>query len=208
MLETFLSVLLILFLLINPIGLTPVFLALTNDTPDHFKQKMAIKSTVIAWFLLVAFAFIGNSVLSALGISLEAFRVGGGLLLTNTGFRMVLEQRQQRNKEKAEQHHPTDLEDISVFPIATLFIAGPGAITAILLMMNEYGTSILGKGIIVAAITLIILLVAIVFLLSGRLSKFMPETITSVVSRVLGILLISLGVQFVFDGILATFFTP
>ena len=206
MLETFLSVLLILFLLINPIGLTPVFLALTSGTPDEYKQKMAIKSTVVAWFLLVSFAFIGNSVLTALGISLEAFRVGGGLLLTSTGFRMVMEQRQQRNKEKAEQHHASSLEDISVFPIATLFIAGPGAVTAILLMMNEYGNTIAGKSVIVAAITLIVLLVTLVFLLSGKLSKFMPETITSVISRVLGILLISLGVQFIFDGILATFY--
>ena len=119
---------------------------------------------------------------------------------------MVLEQRQQRNKEKAEQHHAASLEDISVFPIATLFIAGPGAITAILLMMNDYGDSLTGQAIIIAAMTLIIIMVAAVFLLSGKLSKFMPETITSVISRVLGILLISLGVQFVFDGILATFF--
>lgn len=206
MLESFLSVLLILFLLINPIGLTPVFLALTSGTPDDYKQRMAIKSTVISWFLLLSFAFLGNSVLTALGISLEAFRVGGGLLLTSTGFRMVLETRQQRNKEKAEKHHPTSLEDISVFPIATLFIAGPGAITAILLMMNEHGGTLIGKGMIVGAITLIIVLVATVFLLSAKLSKFMPETITSVISRVLGILLISLGVQFVFDGILSTFF--
>lgn len=197
---------LILFLLINPIGLTPVFLALTSGTPDDYKQRMAIKSTVISWFLLLSFAFLGNSVLTALGISLEAFRVGGGLLLTSTGFRMVLETRQQRNKEKAEKHHPTSLEDISVFPIATLFIAGPGAITAILLMMNEHGGTLIGKGMIVGAITLIIVLVATVFLLSAKLSKFMPETITSVISRVLGILLISLGVQFVFDGILSTFF--
>ena len=206
MLESFLSVLLILFLLINPIGLTPVFLALTSGTPDEYKHKMAIKSALIAWFLLVSFALMGNSVLEALGISLEAFRVGGGLLLTSTGFRMVLEQRQQRNKEKAEQHHATALEDISIFPIATLFIAGPGAITAILLMMNEYGNNVVGQAIIIAAITLIIILVAVVFLLSGKLSSFMPETITSVISRVLGILLISLGVQFVFDGVLATFF--
>jgi multiple antibiotic resistance protein len=204
--ETFLSVLLILFLLINPIGLTPVFLALTSGTPDEYKQKMAIKSTFIAWFILVIFAFAGNSVLTALGISLEAFRVGGGLLLTSTGFRMVLEHRQQRNKEKAQQHHATSLEDISVFPIATLFIAGPGAITALLLMMNDYGSTLAGQLIIVAAITLIVSMVTAVFLLSGKLSKFMPETITSVISRVLGILLISLGVQFVFDGILATFY--
>ena len=175
MLETFLSVLLILFLLINPIGLTPIFLALTSGTPDDYKQKMAIKSAVIAWFLLVIFAFAGNSLLTALGISLEAFRVGGGLLLTSTGFRMVLEQRQQRNKEKAIQHHAAALEDISVFPIATLFIAGPGAITAILLMMNDYGNSLTGQVIIIAAMTLIIMLVAAVFLLSGKLSKFMPE---------------------------------
>ena len=207
MIESFLSVLLVLFLLINPIGLTPIFLALTSGTPDDYKQRMAVKSAVISWFLLVSFAFLGYPMLTALGISLEAFRVGGGLLLSSTGFRMVLEHRQQRNKEKAEQHHAKALEDISIFPISTLFIAGPGAITAILLMMNEYGTSVIGKAIIVAAITIIILLVAIVLMLSGKLSKYMPETITLVISRVLGILLNALGVQFVFDGILATFFT-
>lgn len=205
MLTDFLSILFILFLLINPIGLVPVFLSLTNGTPDSYKQKMAIKGPVVSWVILVLFGFVGEFILSSLGISLAAFRVGGGLLLGITGVRMVLEHRQKVQKEKAEALNPNDLEDIAIFPIATLFIAGPGAITAMMLTMNEQTGNWVGQLMTIVALTLILFVVAVSFILSGKIAKYLPEGITSVITRVLGMLIIALAMQFIFDGIKAAF---
>ncbi|PID65536.1 MAG: MarC family transcriptional regulator [Gammaproteobacteria bacterium] len=205
MLNDFLANLLIFFLLINPIGLVPVFLSLTHGTPLAYKQKMAIKGPLIAWFILVVFGYLGEPILSGLGISLDAFRVGGGLLLGVTGFRMVLEQRQKSQKEKARELNPHDLEDISVFPIASLFIAGPGAITAMMINMSKNTGHISAQLIILAAITSIIVIVMASFILSSKISKYLPEEITSVISRVLGMLLLALSMQLIFDGIKSAF---
>lgn len=208
MLNDFLSILFILFLLINPIGLVPVFLSLTNGTPDSYKQKMAIKGPVVSWGILILFGYTGEFILSSLGISLAAFRVGGGLLLGITGIRMVLEHRQKVQKEKAEALNPNDLEDIAIFPIATLFIAGPGAITAMMLTMNEKTGDWLGQMVTIIALTLILAVVAISFILSGKIAKYLPEGIISVITRVLGMLVIALAMQFIFDGIKITFDLP
>lgn len=205
MLETFLSVMLLLALLINPPGQLPIFISLTQGTPESYKRRMAIKGCATAWCILMIFGFVGQSLLDALGISLPAFRVGGGLLLAVTGFRMVLEQRQRQNQQRAEAHQPVDLQDISVFPIATLFLAGPGAITAVMLMMNEHGGSVISQLMIVAAITLLLGATLLMFLLSNKISDYLPEAIVSTLSRILGMLLIALSVQFVFDGIKQTF---
>lgn len=208
MLNDFLSSLLIFFLLINPIGLIPVFLSITSGTPPSYKQKMAIKGPLIAWVILIIFGFVGEPILSSLGISLAAFRVGGGILLGITGLRMVLEHRQKNQKEKAEALNPNDLEDIAVFPIATLFIAGPGAITAMMLTMNQHSGHWLQQLIAIAALTTMLAIVMAGFILSGKIERFLPEDITSVISRVLGMLLIALSMQFIFDGIKTAFSLP
>lgn len=205
MINDFFSILFILFLLINPIGLIPVFLSLTNGTPDSYKQKMAIKGPIIAWGILVLFGYVGEFILSSLDISLAAFRVGGGLLLGITGVRMVLEHRQKVQKEKAEALNPNDLEDIATFPIATLFIAGPGAIIAVMLEMNEQAGNWTGQAITLVALTFILTVVTISFILSGKIAKYLPEEITSVITRVLGMLIIALAMQFIFDGIKEVF---
>lgn len=205
MINDFLASLLIFFLLVNPLGLVPVFLSLTNGTPISYKQKMAIKGPLIAWFILIIFGYLGDSILTSLGISIDSFRVGGGLLLGITGLRMVMEQRQKSQKEKAEELSPHDLEDISVFPVATLFIAGPGAITAVMLTMNKAAGDFTAQLITVAAITTVILIVMASFVLSSKISKYVPESITSVISRVLGMLLLALSMQLIFDGIKAVF---
>lgn len=205
MINDFFSALLIFFLLINPIGLVPVFLSITDGTPLSYKNKMAVKGTIIAWIILLVFGYVGDVILSGLGISIAAFRVGGGILLGITGIRMVLEQRQKRQQERAEALNPHDLEDIAVFPIATLFIAGPGAITAMMLTMNENMNHISSQLITIAALTVILVIVTISFILSNKISRYLPQSITSVISRVLGMLLIALSVQFIFDGIKTAF---
>ncbi len=171
MLNDYLANLLIFFLLINPIGLVPVFLSLTQGTPIAYRQRMAIKGPFIAWCILVLFGYLGEPILSGLGISLDAFRVGGGLLLGVTGFRMVLEQRQKTQKAKADKNSGNITEQL----------------------------------IILAAITTIIVIVMASFILSNKISKYMPEEITSVISRVLGMLLLALSMQLIFDGIKSAF---
>lgn len=210
MLNEFLSTLLIFFLLINPLGLVPIFLSLTNGTPTTYKQKMAIKGPVVAFGILLLFGYLGESILSSLDISLAAFRVGGGLLLGITGVRMVLEHRQKTQKAKAEainneELNDGELDDIAVFPLATLFIAGPGAITAMMLTMSENGQSIANQLVIICALITVLVVVVLSFMLSGKIAQFLPEALTSVITRVLGMLIIALAMQFIFDGIKAVF---
>ncbi|PID64046.1 MAG: MarC family transcriptional regulator [Gammaproteobacteria bacterium] len=197
----FLSTLLIFLLIMNPLDLVPIFLSLTAGTPSNYKKKMAIKGPIIAWSILLFFGFLGDSILSGLGISLAAFRVGGGILLGITGIRMVLEHRQKTNRAKAEALNAhDDLEDIAVFPLATLFLAGPGSMTAMIIAMNASGGDWLTQLLTVAAMTLVLVAVMVSFILSGKIAHRIPEDFTSAITRVLGILLIALAVQLVFDG--------
>lgn len=202
----FLSTLMIFFLIMNPLDLVPVFLSLTAGTPATYQKKMAVKGPLIAWFILLFFGFLGEKILSGLGISLSAFSVGGGILLGITGVRMVLEQRQKSHKAKAEAYNANeDLEDIAVFPLATLFLAGPGAATAMIISMNAGIGDWQAQLLTIAAMTLVLVMVMLGFIISGKIGHYIPEDFTSAIIRVLGILLIALAVQLVFDGIKTTF---
>ncbi len=204
--DIFLSSLLMFVLIMNPLDLVPIFLSLTVGTPADYKRKMAIKGPVIAWCILLFFGFLGDSILSGLGISIPAFRVGGGILLGITGVRMVLEQRQKANRAKAEAFNAhNELEDIAVFPLATLFLAGPGSMTAMVIAMNSADGELLPQLLIVLAMTLVVATVMVCFVISGKIAHYIPEDLTSAIVRVLGILLIALAVQLIFDGIKTTF---
>lgn len=201
----FVSALLVFFLIMNPLDLVPIFLSLTAGAPDAYKKRMAIKGPLIAWGILLLFGFLGEKILASLGISIPAFRVGGGILLGITGVRMVLEHRQKTNRAKAEEINAhDDLEDIAVFPIATLFLAGPGSMTAMIINMNASADWV-GQLIIVLAMTVVLLTIMIGFVLSGKIGRYIPDDLTSSIVRVLGILLIALAVQLIFDGIKLTF---
>ncbi len=200
----FLSALMVFFLIMNPLDLVPIFLSLTAGTPAEYKRKMAIKGPIVAWCILLLFGLMGGKILSGMGISIPAFSVGGGILLGITGVRMVLEQRQKSNRAKAEALHTNDLEDIAIFPIATLFLAGPGSMTAMVINMNS-ATDWLGKFMTIVAMTVVLITVMGSFVISGKIDKYIPKDFTSAIIRVLGILLIALAVQLIFDGIKVTF---
>lgn len=201
----FVSALLVFFLIMNPLDLVPIFLSLTAGTPDAYKKKMAMKGPLIAWVILLLFGFLGDNILAGLGISIPAFRVGGGILLGITGIRMVLEHRQKSNRAKAEALNAhDDLEDIAVFPIATLFLAGPGSMTAMIINMNAAHDWV-GQFMTVLAMTMVLLTVMASFILSGKIGRYIPDDLISSIVRVLGILLIALAVQLIFDGIKLTF---
>jgi multiple antibiotic resistance protein len=184
-----------LFVVIDPIGLAPIFVAMTAGMTPQLRRAIAIRACVIAAGLLIAFALLGESILTFLGISMPAFRIAGGLLLFLTALEMLFEKRQPKREGRADE--PTS--DPSVFPLALPLIAGPGAIATMILLTDN--ASAIGS---VQAIGVMLVVIAVVFgffLLATPLERLLGHTGTNVVTRLLGMLLAALSVQFVLDGL-------
>lgn len=189
-----------LFVIIDPIGLTPLFVGLTKGaTPGH-RRAIALRAPLVAFAVLTAFGLLGEAVLGFLGISMPAFRVAGGLLLFFTAFDMLFERRTQRRKGQSETGlDPAD--DPSVFPLATPLIAGPGSIAAIILLTGEAGGDWMQLAMMHAVLAAVLGLVVVMFLSAGLLERVLRETGINVLTRLLGMLLAALAVQFVLDGL-------
>jgi multiple antibiotic resistance protein len=186
-----------LFVIIDPIGLAPLFVALTQGMTARQRRKVAVRACVVALGLLTLFGVAGEAVLNFLGISMPAFRIAGGVLLFLTALDMLFERRAQRRQGQADTAHP---EDPSVFPLAIPLIAGPGAIASMILLTGQDG----GAALHVLAVHVVMLLVLVVvfafFLLAAPLERLLGPTGINVVTRLLGMLLAALSVQFVIDG--------
>ena len=194
-----------LLVTIDPVGLAPVFVGLTASQSHSQRRRLALKGTVVGGLILFFFAFAGEALLRALGISFGAFRIAGGILLLLVAIDMVFARESgARTTTEDENREAREYEDISVFPLAIPLIAGPGAMTAIVLAMGQatgnpaLQASILGVLAGVLAVTLVTLLFA------SRLGRYLGVTGTNVINRVLGILLTALACQFVLDGIQAS----
>ena len=191
-----------LLVTIDPIGTGPVFAALTRGSDDAHRRRMAVKGVVIAAVILFVFAFVGDFLLRALGIGFPAFRIAGGILLLLLAIDMAFARPSGiRSTTGPEQEEATHKEDISVFPLAIPLIAGPGALTSLLLMGKAQG-DILSQGVVLGVLTLVLLANLAVLLAAAKVSKLMGVTGVNVINRVLGILLAALACQFVIDGIL------
>lgn len=190
------------FATIGPIDVAAVFAALTaTATPEH-KRSMAIRATLIATVILVTFALVGELLLANFGISLAAFRTAGGVLLLLIGIDMVFARPSGgTSTTDEEEREAISKKDISIFPIATPLIAGPGAMgTTILLMANTEGV-LTQQVIVVASLLAILLLTGIALLLASKIHKLLGVTGMQVIGRIMGVLLSALAVQFIFDGI-------
>lgn len=206
MLEQLFNTFIMLFVVIDPVALVPMFVALTQGGSEAYKRKMAYKATAIATVVLIAFVFVGGAILRMLGIGLEAFRVAGGALLFLLALEMVFaRQSGLRSTTDAERVEAEHKQDISVFPLAIPLIAGPGALTTVLLMLAaghhepQVYVSVVGTLLVVLAITLATLLGA------SRIMAVMGETGANVIGRLFGVILAALAVQFIFDGLRAAF---
>jgi len=200
--ELFLSALAVFFVIIDPPGCAPVFATLTKGTSRRHQNTMAFKSVLIASIILYGFAYVGEFVFAKLGISLDALRIAGGIMLFIIGLNMVFERRTQKRKDRAEDvlDEIEDPEDISVFPMGIPMIAGPGTMGSLLILMSEAQSSAQELAILAAlGITLVVTFLS--FLIAGPLMKLMGESFTDVLTRVLGVLLATLAVQFVIDGV-------
>src|SRR5919202_1058555 len=189
-----------LLVVIDPLGLSPIFAALTRGYPEKRKREAAIRGTVLGAAILFLFTLAGNVLLEALGISIPAFRIAGGILLFFLALDMIfasptgLRSRTIREQEEISYEH-----DVSVFPLAIPLIAGPGAITTVLLYTGE--RSVLEVGAFMAVLLAVLLLTLLSLLLAPRVMRLFGETGSNVLTRVLGVLLAALAVQFVLDGI-------
>ncbi len=198
----FLSAFATLFVIIDPPGCAPIFATLTQGTTKKHQREMAFKSVTVASIILFGFAYVGEWLFSKLGISLDALRIAGGIMLFMIGLNMVFEKRTEKREDRAEDllEEVEDPEDISVFPMGIPMIAGPGTMASLLILMSksENGWEELS---IIAALVLVLVITLISFLVAGPLMKLMGKSFTNVLTRVLGVLLATLAAQFILDGI-------
>src|SRR6202023_533556 len=197
------SALLTLFVVVDPVGLVPTFLAVTEDLPRRARRSVALRASIIAGAILIGTALIGDWLLHTLSISLPAFRIAGGLLLFAIASEMVFGVRLRREGQAAEEAVEEHVRNIAAFPLAIPLMAGPGAITATVLLAGRAYGNLLLVGLLLAVVAFVSLACLAAFLLAGRLSHLLGLTGNIVLSRLLGVLLAALAVQYVVDGIRA-----
>lgn len=201
MIELFTTAFLTLAVIIDPPGCAPIFASLTAGTEAAHRRRMAIRSAVVAWSILVFFALLGEPLLRTLGISLSAFRLAGGIMLFMIALDMVFEKRTERREERAEEIKGTpEAEDISVFPMAIPMIAGPGSIASIMLLTAR-ADGLAEDLTVLAALTAVLILTLAALLAAGPLMKLIGAKLEAMITRILGVILAALAVQFVLDGL-------
>jgi multiple antibiotic resistance protein len=204
--EKLLNMFVVLLVVIDPVGVAPMFGSLTRGGGEAHRRRMAFKGTALAAAILLVFALMGDWLLTTLGITLPAFKIAGGILLFLIALDMVFaRQSGGRSTTGGEQEEARHKEDISVFPLAFPLIAGPGALTTILLMVGESRGNPLQFVAMIGVLMVILALTLACLLISGRLMKFLGQTGANVMDRLFGVILAALAVQFVIDGARAVF---
>lgn len=200
-----------LFVVIDPIGLAPIFVSLTSGSDAASRRLIARRAALTATIILVAFALIGKQLLVWMGITLPAFQIAGGIMLFMLALEMLFERRtERRSRNAAESNSETDsnsetesqvTDDVSVFPLATPLIAGPGAAATIILLMGRYPSDYTAQGIVIGVMMSVLLLTYILFRLAGPFERLIGDTGIKVITRLLGVILGALAVQFVLSGL-------
>jgi multiple antibiotic resistance protein len=201
MLETLISAFVSLFVLVDPIGLGPIFVGLTSGMDPAAKRKIGLEASLIAFCVLCGSAVIGDWLLGKLGISLAAFRIAGGLLLFTIAFEMAFDRRHVRKPDLIG--NPGAAGSIAAFPLAIPLMAGPGGITAMVLLAGRLNHDPVGLGILFAIVAVVLLAAYLVFLSSAQLERLLGRQGEAIFGRLLGVLLAALAVQYVADGVLA-----
>lgn len=207
MIEQVIKFFVVFFVVVEPLSLAPIFAGLTDGASDAYKRKMSLKAAIVAIAIMTLFALTGAAFLRTMGISIDAFRIFGGLLLFLMALEMVFARESGTRTSSDEQAESKRREDISVFPLAFPLLAGPGALTTILLWFGPVLVTeqpVLFAGLIAAAIA-VILLALLMMRLSGPVMRVMGVTGANVTNRLLGVVLGALSVQFMLDGVRAAF---
>lgn len=207
-LDSLLNAFITLLVTADPIGNAPLFLGLTVGLTAAVRRSIAIKGSFISFLILTLFAVTGTSILDAVGITIDAFRIAGGLLLFVTAFEMIYGQRQERREETTSAAVAERAADLAVFPLAIPLLAGPGTISATILLSSQLAAEATGSHwaatfSLIAVIALLMVLTAAILVAAELLDKYISNTGKLVLTRLLGVLLAALSVQYIADGILA-----
>jgi multiple antibiotic resistance protein len=202
--ELFISAFVTFLVVIDPPGCAPIFAGLTKDATASHRRAMAIRSVLVAAGILLFFALLGEDLLRALGISLSAFRIAGGIMLFLIAIDMVFEKRTERRENRAQEVSEREAEDISVFPMAIPMIAGPGSIASVMLLTAR-SSGLTETLIVLGALFTTLVLTLIALLLAGPLMRLLGHKMEAMITRILGVILAALAAQFVIDGIERSF---
>jgi multiple antibiotic resistance protein len=202
-LDYLVSALVTLLVVVDPVGLAPIFLAVTYDLPAPVRRRIAVRSSIIAGAILAGTVFVGNWLLVKLGITLPAFRIAGGLLLFGVASEMVFGDRIKRESKQVEEAVEEHVRNVAAFPLAIPLMAGPGAITATLLLAGQAQGQPLLLTILLGVVVVVMAVCLAIFLIAGRVDRLLGITGNVVLSRLLGVILAALAVQFVIDGVRA-----
>ena len=197
MLEIFIQTFFLYFIVIDPLGTTPLFLIVTQHMETKEKIKTALSATTIATIILLFFALLGSSLLSYLNISFPAFTVAGGVILFLISMEMLFDKRQQRKENDLDYNS----ERVSVFPLATPLLAGPAGITSVIVSVSDIGNNFTNQVVGMFSLITVLFITFIIFFIVSKSSKAINKKIISVISRVIAIILAGLSVQYILDGI-------
>ena len=201
MIELFVSSLITFFVVIDPPGCAPIYAGLSASASSLQKRAMAIRAVGVSALILFVFALFGEALLKGLGISLASFRIAGGIMLFLIALEMVFEKRTERREDRAAKvANDPEAEDVSIFPMAMPMIAGPGSIASVMLLMSR-NSGIERSLVVLGAMVTILLLTLAALLAAGPIMRILGAKIEAVITRLLGVLLAALAVQFVLDGL-------
>jgi multiple antibiotic resistance protein len=206
MFDTFIESAILMFVAIDPISLVPIFAGLTSGLSQHQVKSIYIRASIVSLIVLSIFWLFGNAILDAMNISMDSFRIIGGLFLIVIAFQMVFDQRQTRRQSTVDTAIDDEtIQSIAIFPLSIPLIAGPGAMATSLLISKEAYISVLDGFISYLPILIAVLFATIAMWLSAKLSSKLGPTVITVVQKIFGLLLGALAIEFVIDGVINSF---
>ena len=197
MLEIFIQTFVLYFVVIDPLGGTPLFLIVTQRLKIKDKIKTALEATITATIILLFFALLGKFILSSLNISFSAFTIAGGIILFIISLEMLFDKRNQRKEESLKSRS----DRISIFPLAIPLLAGPAAITSIIVSVTDIGANFIKQSVGMISLVLVMFITFMLFYIASKFSRIINKQVTSVISRVIAIILAGLSIQYILDGI-------
>ena len=201
MLEVFIQAFVLYFVVIDPIGNTPIFMSITQSQNEKEKYQTAIEGVIIATIVLITFSIIGQFLLSYLNVSLESFRIAGGIILFLIAIEMLFNKRQERKEKILDQAK----DKLSIFPLAIPLLAGPAAITSVIVIATKYQGDLILQSVSILGLVAVMVITLLFFSLLAKSDKFLKKNITNIISRVIAIILAALSIQYIIDGLLVLF---
>ena len=206
MTAVFINSFILFFVTIDTIGNIPFFLSLTEDVKIKQRNQIAIRSVVIAFFIMIIFAYAGRYLLESIDVSLDSLKIAGGIILMFLAIDILFEKRKKRREKRVEDAlDEKSFEEIIVFPIAIPFIAGPSALTTVILLIGNYSTNAEFQIPVILALVAALVVSLILMIGANFIVKFIPKQILHATARVMAFILAALATQFIIDGIKASF---